>query len=341
MSRNPFGMRQGDAAQADSLTPIDELGEQVGALGDLIVQGRWSAAWDEVVTALTSSTLDLMPALLRALFVGAIFYVFFRIAYRFVETILKRSRRASAGLVDLVLNSLRVAGLAFVGVIVLSQLGLNVAAAVAGLGIAGLALGFAAKDTLENFISGVTIILDSPFKVGDTVEVGGRYGKVSRFTLRSTRIRTLDRRIVVMPNVSMINQQLINHSALVPIRIEIPFGIAYKESIDAARDTVLAAVNRDDERFDASFEPTVVVTQMNESSVDMSLWLFVSDAADEVPLKLEYTEAIRKALGEADIEIPFPHLQLFIDGAAGLSGFTLAKTSQASGQSDAETKRGA
>jgi len=308
-----------DSAGADSTSAIDQIGDQVSALGDLVLAGEWSQAWNRTTTAIASWGVEFLPTVFRALFVGILFYAVYRGVYRVAERVLSRSNKASSGLGDIALNGIRAVGLALVGLLFLSQLGIDVTAAVAGLGIAGLALGFAAKDTLENFISGVTILLDRPFAVGDTVEVEDVYGRVSRFTLRSTRIRTLDRRILVMPNVRMINQKLINHSALVPVRVQVPFGIAYKESIDQARDVVLATVDADDDRF-SSEQPQVRVRQMAASSIEMELWLFVREAADEVPLKLEYTERIRKALVEADIEVPFPHLQVFIDGAEGLRG---------------------
>jgi small conductance mechanosensitive channel len=112
----------------------------------------------------------------------------------------------------------------------------------------------------------------------------------------------------------MINEPLLNHSALRFIRVDIPFGIAYKEKIDAARAVVLAAVGEDD-RFIDKLDPQVVATGLGDSSVNMELRLFVERAADELPVRFEYVERVREALRDAGIEIPFPHLQLFIDEA--------------------------
>ena len=246
------GQADPQTSSSDTSSALAEIGNQVGEVGEMIVEGRWSSAWDQILQGTASWTVDFVPSLVSAAFVGLLFYLLYRLVYGFAERLLRRSQKASAGLGDLALNSLRAIGLAFVGVVFLAQVGVNVTAAVAGLGIAGLAMGFAAKDTLENFISGITILLDRPFAVGDTVEVDGVYGRVSRFTLRSTRIRTLDRRIMVMPNVSMINQKLINHSALLPVRVQVPFGIAYKEDPEEAREAVLKIVDVDDERFDSA-----------------------------------------------------------------------------------------
>ena len=134
------------------------------------------------------------------------------------------------------------AGITVVLVLILSQLGVNVAALVAGFGIAGIALGFAAKDTLENFISGVTILVDRPFDLGDWVEVDGVYGQVVELTLRSTRVRTLGNRTLIVPNLNMINHSITNLSVrgnALGLRVEIPFGIAYRERPAEARRVVL------------------------------------------------------------------------------------------------------
>ena len=223
-----------------------------------------------------------------------------------------------AGLETISMRTLRVLGWSFILVLVLSQLGINVTALVAGLGIAGLALGFAAKDSLENFIAGVTILLDRPFSVDDWVTVSTHYGKVEHITLRSTRIRTPNNQTVVFPSLQMVTQAVVNHTAGEPLRVDVPFGIAYKERVEDAREVVMGLVDRDDLRLAPGADHKVVVTGLGASSVDMQLRLFIGDPGDAVAVRCDYVERIFGALKDADIEIPFPHLQLFIDEAKGL-----------------------
>jgi len=212
----------------------------------------------------------------------------------------------------------------FILVMVLAQFGVNISALIAGLSIAGIAVGFAAKDSLENFISGITIMIDRPFRVGDQVVVDGTYGTIEHITLRSTRLRTLNNEVMVMPNVSMINQKLINNSLHGLLRVDILFGIAYKESPREARDVVIKLPQGDD-RILQEPAPTVVVTDLGDSSVNMALRLFIRDTSLEVPIRFEYTEKVFNALKAADIEIPFPHLQLFIDEAKGLQDIGMGR----------------
>lgn len=106
------------------------------------------------------------------------------------------------------------------------------------------------------------------------------------------------------------------------LRVLVPFGIAYKESPDAARRVVLA-LTTDDKRLHPDYVPDVVVTDLADSSVNMELRLFLRDAQLEVAIQMEYREKVFEALKEADIEIPFPHLQLFVDEAKAFRGSKL------------------
>ena len=96
--------------------------------------------------------------------------------------------------------------------------------------------------------------------------------------------------------------------------MRVPFGIAYKERPQAAREAVLAAAEGD-ARLHPDHAPQVVVTALGDSSVDMELRLFLKDPGLEVPVRTEYQEKVFEALTAAGIEIPFPHLQLFVDEA--------------------------
>ena len=306
---------------------IEALGQNVSEAGRLILDGQWSEVGEFLVGGAVDGVVSFTPRALSTLFVVAVFYGLYRMAFHFGSRVLRRSRRVGAGMEAVLTRTLRVVGLSFVAVMGLSQLGVNVSALIAGLGIAGLAVGFAAKDSLENFISGVTILMDRPFRVGDWVEVDGTYGKVTELTLRSTRVRTLNRHEVVFPNVSMVSQAVTNHSARSTVRVDIPFGVAYKEDLDETRSTVLAVVEGD-ERVANSPEPRVVVTEMADSAVTLELHLHVTDPGQAVPVRFDYLEKVRKALGEAGIEIPFPHLQLHVDGAEGLRKLSFVRPAE-------------
>lgn len=298
------------------------LGDEVSTAGQLLLQGDWGGVWTLLVDGVIQTGAALLPKLVSAAFVALALYVLYRMAVTAVDRVLRRSKGVSEGLHIMVVKTLRVTGLGFIALVALSQLGLNVSAVVAGLGIVGLAVGFAAQDSLANFIAGVTILVDQPFRVGDWVQIGDVEGRVRDMTLRSTRVLTRSREVVVIPNEQMVKQAVTNHSGNLPLRVDVPFGVAYKEDLDETRRVVLGVVEGDD-RLVAEPAPDVVVATLNDSSVDLVLRFHVPDASLSQPLRFEYTEKIRKALGKADIEIPFPHLQLFVDGVEGVQGLTL------------------
>ena len=139
---------QVDSAAADSVgRALERLGETVTETGQQLIEGQWG----EVGTRLLGYGTELMstffPKVLSAVVVGVFFVLVLRGVLRVVRRVLVKSSRVNASLETLLIRTTRVAGIAFVLVLILSQLGVNVAALVAGLGIAGIALGFAAKDT--------------------------------------------------------------------------------------------------------------------------------------------------------------------------------------------------
>ena len=288
----------------------------------LFLDGNWEGLYDH----LTSGALYLLGLLtergVQSLAAFLLLYVIYRTLYLTLERTLDRSDSIEPGLQSLLLKTFRVASFFFIGTVVLDQLGVNVAVLVGGLGIAGIVAGFAARDSLENFIAGVTVLVDKPFQVGDYIEIDDQYGQVHEITLRSTRLRTVRNRIMVLPNTHMITQQLMNHTKRNVLRIDIPFGIAYKEFPDEAREALLPLFEGDD-RVLSDPAPSVVVTEMADSSVNLSLRFYTRDPSQEVPLQWAYTEKVRERLREADIEIPFPHRQLFLDEAKALQGSKL------------------
>jgi small conductance mechanosensitive channel len=300
-----------DTTGADTTDAISQITQNLEETGRAIREGRFDDVYEQLSSALIHFVVDgLIPALLTLL----LFYLIYAALSRVLEGVLRRSRKIDLGIRQLLMKTFRLVLFSFAAIMVLDQLGMNVGALIAGLGIAGIALGFAARDTLENFISGITILLDQPFRVGDNVVVEDTFGTVQEITLRSTRIRTLNNEVAVLPNAHMIQQKVINHTLLGVLRVVIPFGIAYKEYPQEAREVVLKTTEGD-ARLHPDYPPQVVVTAMNSSSVDMELRVFLKDPKLEVPVRFDYLEKVREALRAADIEIPFPHLQLFIDEA--------------------------
>lgn len=302
-----------DSLQVDTTAEVSGTIPQVFVdAGTLVSEGRFSEAGNDIATQILSWVTDLAPKTAGALLVLVIFYTAYRVLYNLLRRILKRSNVVQPGLQTLVLQAFRLLSIVLIAITVLQTVGIDPAALIAGIGVAGIAFGFAARDTVENILSGVSILTDKAFRIGDTLIVNGTYCVVENITLRTTRLRTPKNEVLVIPNQQMANEQILNHTIGGALRIEIPFGIAYKESPQEARRVILETTKHDT-RLMEDPEPRVVVTSLNDSSVDLSLWVYVENPKEERQIIYDYTEAIKKALNEAEIEIPFPHIQLVQD----------------------------
>ena len=280
--------------------------------GLLIAEGQFSEAWSKMTLDLAIAIGDLWPKIVAAFVVLAILYAGYRGLYSLLRRLLRKSNVVQPGLQSLLMQGFRLLALILIGITFLQTLGINLAALIAGIGVAGIAFGFAARDTVENILSGVNILTDKAFRIGDTLIVNDIYCVVERITLRTTRLRTPKNEVLVVPNQQMANERILNHTIAGALRIEIPFSIAYKEHPQQARKVVLA-LTEDDPRIMEDPTPSVVVTAMNDSSVDLALWVYVANPKEERQIIYYYTEAIREGLRQANIEIPFPHLQIIQD----------------------------
>lgn len=185
---------------------------------------------------------------------------------------------------------------------------INVSALIAALGIAGLAISLAAQDTISNMISGVIILLDRPFRVGDRIEIQGlgTWGDVIDIGLRSTRIRTRDNRMVIVPNAKIGSDQVINYSFPDPqYRIEIEIGIGYGQDVEMVRQTIIEAVRPvqgvlQDKPVEALY------VRMAEQAMIFRIRWWIESYVDTRRMFDSVNTALQKAIDEAGIETPFP-----------------------------------
>ncbi|MEW8049806.1 MAG: mechanosensitive ion channel family protein [Candidatus Thiodiazotropha sp.] len=186
----------------------------------------------------------------------------------------------------------------------------------ASAGIAGIAIGFAAKDTLANLFSGVFIMADSPYKIGDYVVLddgGGIRGKVTHIGIRSTRLLTRDDVEVTIPNSIMGNSKVVNESGgpHVKYRIRVAVGVAYGSDIDQVRD-VLMSVARESEAVCEQPEPRVRFRAFGASSLDFELLCWVDNPELRGRVLDALNSTVYKRFLVEGIEIPFAKQDLYI-----------------------------
>lgn len=198
--------------------------------------------------------------------------------------------------------------------LVFSAWNVDMTAWLASAGIIGIAIGFAAKDTLANLFSGVFILADSPYKIGDYVVLeGGERGKVTHIGIRSTRILTRDDVEVTIPNAIIGNTRVINESGgpHEKYRIRVPVGVAYGSDIDQVRNVLLKVALEDQEVCDDP-EPRVRFRRFGNSSLDFELlcWVYNPEFRGRV-LDVLNTKIYKQFMAEG-IEIPYSKHDVFI-----------------------------
>lgn len=225
-----------------------------------------------------------------------------------IDAGLRRSR-VDATTASFVLTIVKFVVLVIGTITALDAIGVQTSAALASLGIAGLTIGFAARDALSNLISGILIYLDRPFVIGDLVEIEGMYGKVSRISLRSTRIVTPDGRMLAVPNTQVITKPVASYTNFPHVRLDIAITVDVTEDLDNVRRVLLAQVQDDPDYMDNP-EPRVVVAKLNDYNVQVELQAWLDDELKHVAARYALRERAFKALTAAGVRMPFETIQL-------------------------------
>ena len=191
----------------------------------------------------------------------------------------------------------------------LSAVGININSLLASIGIAGVTIGFAARDAFSNLISGLLIFLDRPFVIGDLVEVGEFYGHVEQITLRSTRIITSDGKMLAVPNNEMINKTVASYTNFPSLRLDIPVTVAVDEDLQQVRELLLDVV-KDDPDFLELPEPRVVVTSLNDYNVAVELQAWLKNERNHVEMRSRLREKVFNHLNAAKVDMPFETLRV-------------------------------
>lgn len=199
------------------------------------------------------------------------------------------------------------------GVAILGTLGVEMTSFAALIAAVGFAIGMAMSGMLGNVASGVMLLFFRPFKVGDVVNAAGTMGKIFEIGLFTTTFDTPDNRRIIVPNNSIFGGTIENVSHHSTRRVAIDVGTDYGADIDKAREVMLAAAKGTDNVL-TDPEPAVVLTGLGGSSIDWSVRVWVN-SADYWAVMDQLTRNVKYALDEAEIGIPFPQMDVHIDGA--------------------------
>lgn len=203
-----------------------------------------------------------------------------------------------------VTNIAYVALLVFVVMAALGQLGIQTTSFIAVIGAAGLAIGLALQGSLSNFAAGFMLVAFRPFKVGDFIEGGGVAGTVDEIQIFSTRLKTPDNKVVVVPNSKIFDDAIVNYSAMETRRVDMLVGVSYDADLAHVKKVLEELVNAETRILQ---EPAyqIAVSELADNSVNLVVRAWVR-TADFWGVKFDLTEQIKVRFDAEGIGIPYP-----------------------------------
>ena len=225
----------------------------------------------------------------------------------FIEPSERRGKKKSVLVPLKRLTSIIIYIIAFI--LILTIFNIDITAAIAGLGIGAIVIGFGLQDIISNWISGVIIITERIYRVGDVIRVGDKTGVVADITLRSTRLKTYDRNEVIIPNSTMVSEKVINLTSGKRETVSsIVFTIDYISSIDKAKKTIESILRKDknvivDEKRKREIR---FIIRTNEWTTKIETLFWVNNPPNEEFIKSRITESVKKEFERKNILPPLP-----------------------------------
>jgi small-conductance mechanosensitive channel len=234
---------------------------------------------------------------------------------RFIENRLMKINQLSLNGRVMINKVLRIALYVIAVVIALDTIGLDLTFLSVFGGAFGVGLAFGMQKIASNYISGFTILLDKSVQIGDILTIGEHYGIVNSIQSRYTVLRKLDGVEVIIPNETLIAENIVNHtSSDRKVRVAIDIQIGYNSSVDEATKIMLSCCNAQDRVIKENPEPTVYLMNFGESGIDLKLVFFILDAEEGTyRLRSDINKEIWKQFTEKNIEIPFPQRVIHIN----------------------------
>jgi small-conductance mechanosensitive channel len=275
--------------------------------------------WPEHMKDASSDALNSVQEMLKGfmerlpyIVLGLIIFFIFYFAAKGVRSLMRRfaAGRQSHLSLALVLGRIAQSTIIFVGLLialVIAIPGFTPGQLISVLGIGTVAIGFAFRDILQNFLAGILLLLSEPFRIGDQIVFGDFEGTVEDIQTRATMMRTYDNKRIVIPNSKLFTESVTVNTAYEKRRLEYDFGIGYSDDIDLAKKIMLEQVKKSPALLDDP-APDVLVMELADSSINIRLrwWVSPPNQAESLKARDIVLQNVRQAFAEAGIDIPFP-----------------------------------
>ncbi len=301
MSKLFLNINPDATAQADVTTEAPTIEEAVNTLSQM--------NFNDVISQLTSSAVDLGLKIIVALLVYWIGKFLIDLLYKVVKKTLER-RNIDASINSFVLSLIRVVLMFVLIITIIGVLGINTSSFVALFASAGVAIGMALSGTLQNFAGGVMILLFKPYKIGDWIEGAGTSGSVKEIQIFNTILTTADNKVIIVPNGKLSNDMIVNYSAGGTRRVDWTFNISYGNDYDKAQEVLRKFIN-EDKRILQTPAPAVLLGELSASSVDIVVRAWVN-GGDYWDVLYDMNERVYKEFAQYGLTFPFPQLDVHI-----------------------------
>ena len=251
---------------------------------------------------------DVIPNILTALAIALAFVVLARVIGRAIDALRDRTK-LDPTVVSFVRTGVRYTIMIVALLSILAEVGVDTKSLLTSLGIVGLTVGFAAKDTLSNVISGLFIFWDRPFVIGDLVEIGGNYGKVQDITLRSTRVVTVDGKMLAIPNTTIVNSSVASYTNFPHLRLDIEITVGVDEDLPRVR-RIFEELVEDQEGLMSTPPPEMVLTSVNDFNLTLHFRVWLDDEREHIAQRFKLRERLFGALRQEKVDMPYETLQL-------------------------------
>ncbi|MBJ3763030.1 mechanosensitive ion channel family protein [Maribius pontilimi] len=254
--------------------------------------------------------------ILPQLVAAVVFFTFMFIVIRIVQWIVPKSLKKAhvrRALRDVIVMLLTVGFWLFTALITLTIAvpTITPGKALTALGVGGVAIGFAFKDVFENFLAGILLLIREPFSVDDFIECEGIDGQVEEITIRDTHVRQTDGQMVVAPNAMFFKNPVTIRTSTALRRTTVICGVAYGEDVDHCREVIIDAVKQVDSVRDDVRDVQIFAQEFAASSINFEItWWTGSTPLDIRRSRDKVVAAVKRALDDAGVEIPFPYQTL-------------------------------
>jgi small-conductance mechanosensitive channel len=238
---------------------------------------------------------------------GRVGFKLSNIIFREIETRQSKDTGKFSDAIPFLDNLAKVSLLLIIILSILGVWGVNITPVLASAGVLGIAVAFAAKDTISNLFGGISVFFDKPYKIGDYVIIEQHYrGEVIEIGMRSTKIKTRDSILITVPNSVMVTNAVINETGFDPkLRIRIPMGVAYNSDLDKVEYTLIEVMKSHKEVIKEPV-PRIRFRRFGESAIELEALCIIDEPANRGRVMHELLKEIDKAFKEEKISMPFP-----------------------------------